>query len=129
MIRRVCLQTSPLLTFLESLTSAHSLLGPGQDSWRVDDADALQNLVGHLRTLESGALEESYKHFYHMFSVKKPLESIFSALHPSLCRPLCPFKARFAVGFLKENDRYCQNRTITPANDVWLRTTTRLPVV
>ena len=33
------------------------------------------------------------------------------------------------MGFLKENDQYCQNQTIRPANDVWLRTTAPLPVV
>lgn len=44
----------PLLTFVTPLTSAHSLLGSGQDPRRVDDADALQDLVLHLGTLESG---------------------------------------------------------------------------
>lgn len=34
----------------------------------------------------------------------------------------------FAVGFLKENDHYCQNQTIRPANDVRFRTTTPLPL-
>lgn len=33
-----------------------------------------------------------------------------------------------ALGFLKENDYYCQNQTMKAANDVWLRTTTLLPV-
>lgn len=31
-----------------SLTSADPLLLPGEDSWRVDDADALQHGVGQL---------------------------------------------------------------------------------
>lgn len=47
---------------------------------------------------------------------------------PSLCRPLYPCRPLIAVGFLTENDHYCQNQTIRPANDVWLRTTTPLPV-
>lgn len=33
-----------------------------------------------------------------------------------------------AVGFLKENDHFCQNQTMRAANDVCLRTTTPLPV-
>lgn len=37
-------------------------------------------------------------------------------------------KQVFAVGFLKENDHYCQNQTIRPANDVRCRTTTPLPL-
>lgn len=42
----------PLLTFVTSLTSAHPLLRTGQDSRCVDNADTLQDLVGHLSTLE-----------------------------------------------------------------------------
>lgn len=38
----------------QALTSANALLLPGQDAGAVDDADALQNLVGQLRTHESG---------------------------------------------------------------------------
>lgn len=38
----------------QALTSANALLLPGQDARAVDDADALQNLVGQLRTHESG---------------------------------------------------------------------------
>lgn len=45
------LQASPHLCHL-CLTSAHSLLSTRQDSWRVNDADALQDLVGHLGTLK-----------------------------------------------------------------------------
>lgn len=41
------------LTFSVGLTSAHSLLSSRQDARGVNDTDALQNLVGHLRTLES----------------------------------------------------------------------------
>lgn len=33
-----------------------------------------------------------------------------------------------ALGFLKENDGYCQNQTIRAANDMWLGTTRPLPV-
>lgn len=44
------------------------------------------------------------------------------------CRPLCASRPLIAVGFLKENDHHCQNQTISPANDVWLRTTIPLPV-
>ena len=43
----------PLLTFVASLTSAHPLLSTGQDSRCVNNADTLQDLVGHLSTLES----------------------------------------------------------------------------
>lgn len=49
--------------------------------------------------------------------------------NPSCWRPLCTSWPLVAVGFLRENDHYCQNQTIRPANDVWLRTTTPLPVV
>lgn len=35
-----------------SLTSADPLLFPGEDPWRVDDADALQHGVGQLGTHE-----------------------------------------------------------------------------
>lgn len=48
--------------------------------------------------------------------------------HPSHCGPLCASRPLIALGFLKENDHYCQNQTIRPANDVWLRTTTPLPL-
>lgn len=44
----------PLLTFVSSLTSAHSLLGTRQDPWCINDTDTLQDLVGHLGTLKSG---------------------------------------------------------------------------
>lgn len=40
-------------TFSVSLTSAHSLFRSRQDARGVNDTDALQNLVGQLRTLES----------------------------------------------------------------------------
>lgn len=45
----------PLLTFAATLTSAHSLLSTGQDPRCVNDADALQDLVGHLGTLKPGS--------------------------------------------------------------------------
>ena len=38
-----------------SLTTAHSLLGPRQDARGVDDADALQDLIGELGAHEPGA--------------------------------------------------------------------------
>lgn len=44
----------PLLTFVTTLTSAHSLLSTGQDPRCVNNADTLQNLVGHLGTLKPG---------------------------------------------------------------------------
>ncbi len=44
----------PLLTFVTSLTSAHSLLSTGQDARCVNNADTLQDLAGHLGTLEPG---------------------------------------------------------------------------
>lgn len=40
-------------TFSVSLTSAHSLFRSRQDARGVNDTDALQNLVGQLRTLKS----------------------------------------------------------------------------
>lgn len=42
----------PLLTFAASPTSAHSLLSTGKDPRCVNNADTLQDLVGHLGTLE-----------------------------------------------------------------------------
>ena len=36
------------------LTSAHSLFGPRQDAWGIDDTDALQDLVGELGAHEPG---------------------------------------------------------------------------
>lgn len=59
------------------------------------------------------------------------MEAALSTLytpHPSHCRPLYASRPLIAVGFLKENDHYCQNQTMRAANDVWLRTTTPLPV-
>lgn len=46
---------SESFTFVPALTSANSLLGTRQDPWSVNDADALQDLVGHLGTLEPGS--------------------------------------------------------------------------
>lgn len=46
---------------------------------------------------------------------------------PPSARPLCSSRPLIAVCFLKENDHYCQNQTISPANDVCPRTTTPLP--
>lgn len=54
---RMCVSAGPpcpLLTFVTSLTSAHSLLSTGQDPWCVNNADTFQDLVGHLGTLEPG---------------------------------------------------------------------------
>lgn len=49
-------------------------------------------------------------------------------LSPSHWRPLYASSHLVAVGFLKENDHFCQNQTMRAANDVCLRTTTPLPV-
>ena len=38
-----------------SLTAAHSLFGPRQDAWGVDDTNALQDLIGELGAHEPGA--------------------------------------------------------------------------
>lgn len=56
------------------------------------------------------------------------LETAPSTPCPSFYRPLCAMRPLNASCFLKENDHLCQNWTISPANDVWLRTTTLLPV-
>lgn len=48
--------------------------------------------------------------------------------YPSRGGPLYARRLLIALGFLKENDYYCQNQTMKAANDVWLRTTTLLPV-
>lgn len=45
---------APYALFVVSLTSTHSLLSTGQDPWCVNNADTLQNLVGHLGTLKPG---------------------------------------------------------------------------
>lgn len=49
-------------------------------------------------------------------------------LPPSHWRPLYASSHLVAVGFLKENDHFCQNQTMRAANDVCLRTTAPLPV-
>lgn len=55
----------PLLTFVTSLTSAHSLLGPGQDPRCVNNADTLQDLVGNLGALKPGIwIRRENSHIY-----------------------------------------------------------------
>lgn len=65
MIRDVCLcrpPLFPLLTFVTSLTSAHSLLSTRQDPRRVNNADTLQDLVGHLGTLKPDINTQEKRH-------------------------------------------------------------------
>lgn len=75
----------PLLTFATFLTSAHSLLSTGQDPWCVNNADTLQDLVGHLGTLKSG-ISISRQEKRHINDDKAEVQRGQSCLKHCRCR-------------------------------------------